>query len=132
MLMPERRQNTDHRQRRARALGFRAGGGEVAAQVLFQLQRGIPGEWAGRHVQFQVVLAQFRGERRIVQRVQHGGVGHRRPQLAVHQVQLDFEPDVLPGKGETPVRQHSGESVETTLDLSAVPSAIEGFARFRH
>src|SRR5690606_41879959 len=65
------------------------------------------------------------GDGSVGKRLQFGRVEHRGAHALVDEVQLDIQHDVHAGEGETAVRKHPRQSVQTALYLVEVPPSVQ-------
>ena len=97
---------------------------QARAHVVFEFQGRRAGERAGRHIEFDVVGAQFRLKGRIGDRRENFGIGHRRLVIAVDEVELDLHAGQRSLEVESGLRQHGLEHVQTVLHLGAIGPAV--------
>ena len=85
---------------------------------------GAAGQRPRRHVEFDVVGAQFGLVRRVGDRGQHLGVAHRRLIVGVDEVALDLHAGQRPLELEARLGEHRLEHVEAQLHLAPVLAAV--------
>ena len=120
MVGHQRGQDADHHDVRAVGAGLGLGGVETGPDLRLQLQRRAAGQWPRRHIEFDVVCAQFGLIGRIGDRRQDLLVRHRGLVVGVDEVALDLHTGHGPVEVETGLREHCFEHIQAELHLAAV------------
>lgn len=120
MLGHQRGQDADHHDVGAVGTGLSLGVVETGPHVPFQVQAGTPGQQSRRHIEFDVVGAQFGLVGRIADRVQYRPIRHGGLVVAVDKVAFDFHPGERLVGIEAALGKHRLEDVETDLHLAPV------------
>src|SRR4051812_28407722 len=97
---------------------------EAGTGVSFELVEYLVAEQPRRYVDLDVELPELGLEVWVGDRLQHGGVHHRRLAAVVGQIQLDLEPNRAARGLEPGLRQHSSEHVKTRANLPAIALAV--------
>ena len=105
--------------RDARSARFR-----LARSSVLQLEGGVAGQRARRHVELDVVLRQLGLVVLVGDRGEHLGVVEVRLHVLVDEVELDLQAGHRPVELEGARAQHPLEDVEVLADLLAVPLAL--------
>ena len=120
MLGHQGRQDADHHDVGAVGVGLGLGGVQAGAHLGLEFQRGAAGQRTRRHIEFDVVGAQFGLIGRVGDRGQHFGVDHGRLVVAVDEVALDLHAGQRAVELEAGLREHGLEHVEAQLHLAPV------------
>lgn len=124
VLLPQRREDTDHDQMRADRPGTLLGVVERGTDLRLPGVGTALRQTPRRHIDLEVEAAELGGPGGIRDRVEHVAVAHRRLGLVVDQVQLDLETHPGPLGLEPRLAQHLREHVEALLHLDPVPAAV--------
>ena len=122
VIRSQRGQDTDHHQTHPGGVGGIVGGVEAGAQFAFKSQGFIVGQRPGWDVDLDVVLAEFGLESRIVDMRQHRLVSHRRIDIVVDEVELEFQAHRGGTRSEAVAGQHLRQRLQAPLGL--VPVAL--------
>ena len=113
-------QDSDHHDVGAAGAGFGLGIVQAGAHLGFQVQTRVSGQRPRRHVEFDVVRAQFLLVGRIRDGVEHVAVRHRGLVVGVDQVAFDFHAGERTFGIEPGLRKHRLEDVQTQPHLVPV------------